>query len=193
MSFGGKLTGPRPPRAKAARRGRPSLTALIAAMEAIGAPVLIVDTQGAVLHANSNGRSLVERDRHGISQSFARSVAAGAPNERGWELIPLSGQNGSRRFLAILSAVPRAVAPVVAPVVAPAVAPVVCVETARTRWKLTARQTQVLDLLARGLTNATIAESLDIGVGTVEFHIAKIFDKAGVDNRATLIARLHDL
>jgi DNA-binding CsgD family transcriptional regulator len=189
MSFGGKLTGPRPSRAKAARRGGPSLTALIAAMEAIGAPVLIVDTRGEVLHANSNGRPLVARDRRGISQSFARSVAAGGPNERGWELIPLSGQNGSPRFLAILSGVPRAVAPVVAA----AVAPVVCVESARTRWKLTARQTQVLDLLAGGLTNATIAECLHIGVGTVEFHIAKIFDKAGVDNRATLIARLHDL
>jgi DNA-binding CsgD family transcriptional regulator len=165
-----------------------SLADLIAAVEAIGAPVLIVGNQGEVLHANSNGRSLVERDPRGISQSFARTVE-GAPNDHGWDLIPLSGHNGSRRFLAILSSASRAVAPAQTR----AVAPVVCVTSARTSWKLTARQTQVLDLVARGLTNATIAEDLDIGVGTVEFHIAKIFDKAGVDNRATLIARLHDL
>ena len=58
------------------------------------------------------------------------------------------------------------------------------------RWKLTTRQTQVLELVARGLTNDLIAEVLGIGRGTVEFHVSAIFDKAGVSNRATLIARL---
>jgi DNA-binding NarL/FixJ family response regulator len=75
-------------------------------------------------------------------------------------------------------------------------APIGSTHAAVARWKLTARQMQVLDLVARGLINASIAETLAIRVGTVEFHLAKIFDKAGVDNRATLIARLqrpHDL
>jgi DNA-binding CsgD family transcriptional regulator len=175
-----KVTTQRHSRGKTARRGSPSLTDLATAVEAIGAPALIVGTGGQVLHGNSNGRSMFERDRRGISQLFVRRIA-GAPNGDGWDLIPLSGTNGSRRFLAILSAVPRAVAPVV------------CVQEACARWKLTTRQAQVLDLVARGLTNAIIAETLEIGVGTVEFHVAKIFDKAGVDNRATLIARLHDL
>ena len=57
-------------------------------------------------------------------------------------------------------------------------------------WKLTARQGEVLSLVARGLTNALIAEELGIGQGTVEFHLSAIFDKAGVANRASLIVRL---
>lgn len=153
---------------------------LIAALDAIGAPLFIVGTDGEVLHTNSNGRSLFDRDRRGLERSFARTVA-GETDADGWELIPLSAGNGSRRFLAILSAVPRTVPPVV------------CVQSACARWKLTARQAEVLTLVARGLTNATIAESLGISIGTVEFHVAKIFDKAGVENRATLIACMHDL
>ena len=58
------------------------------------------------------------------------------------------------------------------------------------QWNLSARQTEVLELLARGMTNAAIAETLGIAVGTVVFHIAAIFDKAGVNNRAALIASL---
>jgi DNA-binding CsgD family transcriptional regulator/transposase len=58
------------------------------------------------------------------------------------------------------------------------------------QWTLTVRQTDVLDLVARGLTNAVIAETLGIGVGTVEFHVAAIFDKAGVCSRAALLAGL---
>ena len=109
---------------------------------------------------------------------------AGAPNEGGGESIPLLDQEVSRRFLMILKSVP------------PESAPIASTQAAVARWKLTAREMQVLDLIARGLTNSSIAETLAIRVGTVEFHLAKIFDKAGVDNRATLIARLqrpHDL
>ena len=61
------------------------------------------------------------------------------------------------------------------------------------RWRLTPRQAQVLDLVARGFTNALIADELGIGEGTVEFHLSAIFDKAGVESRAMLIARVHTL
>ncbi len=44
--------------------------------------------------------------------------------------------------------------------------------------------------MALGLTNADIGLGLEIGESTVEFHLSAIFDKVGVDNRATLIARL---
>jgi DNA-binding CsgD family transcriptional regulator len=180
-----KWSGQRVSRGKPPHREVPLLSELRTVVEAIGAPVLIVGTHGQVLHANANGRTLFEANPRGMSQWFARSIA-GASNVGGWELIPLSGHNGSRRFLAILNSVARGSSPVVS-------APAGSTQAARARWKLTARQGQVLDLVARGLTNACIADSLAIGVGTVEFHVAKIFDKAGVDNRATLIARLHDL
>ncbi len=60
----------------------------------------------------------------------------------------------------------------------------------RVSWKLTSRQAQVLALVARGATNGTIAEELGITERTVEYHLSAIFDRVGVDNRATLIARL---
>ena len=143
-----RFTKPRASPRRAARRPSRPLTQLIAAVEAIGAPVLIVGADGEVLHTNSNGRSF-----------FAH-----AP-----------------QFLAAVNSAPRAAVP-------PASAEVV-----GARWKLTPRQAQVLDLVARGMTNASIADTLVISEGTVEFHVSKILDKAGVENRATLIARMHDL
>ena len=159
-------------------RGQTPLAKLFAAVEAIGVPVLIVGTGGEILHANSNGRTVLERDPDGITRSFARSVA-GEPNDDGWELFPLAPRNGSGRFLAILSSLPRVA--------------VVSLKAVTARWRLTARQAEVMDLVARGMTNANIADTLGIGESTVEYHVASIFDKAGVQNRASLIARLHEL
>jgi len=45
----------------------------------------------------------------------------------------------------------------------------------------------------RGFTNALIADELGIGQRTVEFHLSAIFDKAGVESRTMLVARLHRL
>jgi DNA-binding NarL/FixJ family response regulator len=67
------------------------------------------------------------------------------------------------------------------------------VRTASERWHLTPRQSQVLDLITRGFTNALIADELRIRERTVEFHASAIFDKAGVESRTMLIARLHRL
>jgi DNA-binding CsgD family transcriptional regulator len=79
---------------------------------------------------------------------------------------------------------------------APAAPPVVVhdlLRVATERWHLTVRQAEVLRWVAHGLTNVSIAETLGIGDGTVEFHLKIIFDKAGVDNRATLIAKLMEM
>jgi DNA-binding CsgD family transcriptional regulator len=50
--------------------------------------------------------------------------------------------------------------------------------------RLTARETEVLALLARGYTNQRIAEELVIGVRTVETHVEHILRKLHVDSRA---------
>jgi DNA-binding NarL/FixJ family response regulator len=49
---------------------------------------------------------------------------------------------------------------------------------------LTAREVEVLRLLAQGLTSAQIAERLVIGVVTVNFHVRSIYSKLGVTSRA---------
>jgi NarL family two-component system response regulator LiaR len=55
---------------------------------------------------------------------------------------------------------------------------------------LTAREREVLKLMADGMTNADIAERLVIGVATVKTHVSSIIAKLGVSTRteATSIA-----
>ncbi|MEU2738067.1 response regulator transcription factor [Streptomyces sp. NPDC007095] len=53
---------------------------------------------------------------------------------------------------------------------------------------LTARELQVLSLLAVGHTNQEIARRLYVSVRTVETHRARIRDKLGTETRAELIA-----
>ena len=52
---------------------------------------------------------------------------------------------------------------------------------------LTGRELQVLDLLAKGLANKTIAKVLRISDETVKFHLAAIFGKLGAANRTDAV------
>ena len=161
-------------------RGAGALAALDTALNAIDAPAFVVDLGGEVLHANTNAQVLLDRDRQGVARSLADAVA-GAPAASMWRLTPLHGAEQQRGYLAIMRP-PRH------QVVVHDLLHVAC-----ERWHLTARQTEVLRWVAQGLTNVSIAETLGIGQGTVEFHLKIIFDKAGVDNRATLIAKLLEM
>jgi DNA-binding NarL/FixJ family response regulator len=58
--------------------------------------------------------------------------------------------------------------------------------------ELTAREREVLDLIARGLDNAAIADSLSVSVKTVRNHINSIFGKLGTANRAQAIVRARE-
>jgi DNA-binding NarL/FixJ family response regulator len=60
---------------------------------------------------------------------------------------------------------------------------------------LTAREVEVLGLLARGRTNKAIAARLHVSPRTVGHHIQHIYRKLGVSTRAgaTLFAMQHDL
>ncbi|MFI6084744.1 response regulator [Streptomyces sp. NPDC051217] len=52
---------------------------------------------------------------------------------------------------------------------------------------LTARESEVLSLVAEGLSNHEIARRLHIGAATVKTHINNIFAKAGVRDRAQAV------
>lgn len=58
-----------------------------------------------------------------------------------------------------------------------------CVADSFTRVGLTSRESDVLQLLAKGQCNKTIARELGIGVGTVKTHVKGLFDKLGATAR----------
>jgi LuxR family maltose regulon positive regulatory protein len=58
---------------------------------------------------------------------------------------------------------------------------------------LTDRQLQVLRLVARGLSNREIAETLVVTLGTVKKHLNNVFQKLNVQSRTQAVARARDL
>jgi DNA-binding NarL/FixJ family response regulator len=56
------------------------------------------------------------------------------------------------------------------------------------RQRLTARERDVLRLLAAGDSNKVIARKLHITERTAKFHVTSIFNKLGADNRAQAVA-----
>lgn len=52
---------------------------------------------------------------------------------------------------------------------------------------VTPREQEVLECIARGLPNKTIAAELGIGLGTVKFHLSNLMEKFAAQNRAELV------
>jgi DNA-binding NarL/FixJ family response regulator len=69
--------------------------------------------------------------------------------------------------------------------------PVVAALTARLRGpagpQLTGREVQVLQQVARGLSNAEVGRALHIGEATVKTHLLRAFDKLGVADRTAAV------
>lgn len=153
------------------------MAALAVALAQLGAPAFVIGIRGEVHETNAAGRQL-------LGQAWATTMAAlrdavARPAARpGLELIDLHEHGMPRHYLAIVRAqdgdghlAAR-------------------VHAAARRWHLTPRQVQVLELVARGQANATIAILLGVGTSAIEFHVRAIFDRVGVDSRAALIAHL---
>ena len=55
--------------------------------------------------------------------------------------------------------------------------------------QLSGRELEVLQALARGWSNMQISARLGISQNTVKYHLKLIYEKLGVPNRATAVAR----
>jgi LuxR family maltose regulon positive regulatory protein len=64
---------------------------------------------------------------------------------------------------------------------------------ARLLSALSPRETDILTLIAEGLSNKEIARSLDIGPETVKSHLKSVFTKLGVERRAQAVSRAQTL
>lgn len=56
---------------------------------------------------------------------------------------------------------------------------------------LTARQVEVLALVAEGLTNAQIGQRLSLSVKTVDHHVSAVLDKLAVHTRSQAAVAAH--
>ncbi|NBE83979.1 response regulator [Micromonospora rubida] len=61
------------------------------------------------------------------------------------------------------------------------------------RAALTRRETEVLVLVAEGLSNQAVGQRLHLTEGTVKSHLAHVYAKLGVDSRTAAVATATDL
>ncbi|HET7786902.1 MAG TPA: LuxR C-terminal-related transcriptional regulator [Myxococcales bacterium] len=148
--------------------------ALGAALDAIPAAALILTEQGKILHANAAGRRWASEKPNDLKAAISESLRAGHPDAR-LSLTRVEAPDRRPLFLAIAQSTD---------------ALVLRTRTAAARWHLTARQAQVLSLLAQGKANKSIAAELSCALHTVEIHVAALLEKAQCDSRSALIAHL---
>jgi DNA-binding CsgD family transcriptional regulator len=97
-------------------------------------------------------------------------------------LFAWQSTDGSTQPPAQIQGVPAAVA--AAFTVAPARSP--------TLAELTEREREVLALVARGLSNAELAETLDVSLPTVKTHVSRILTKLGARDRTQLVVLAYE-
>jgi DNA-binding CsgD family transcriptional regulator len=140
------------------------------ALEEVPAAAFVLGAAGSVLHANAAGRALLERDRKAVEDRLAAARKGKCP---GAQMARLSDDGELHLAILLTRADP---------------APLVAV--ARLHWRLTPRQAQVLQLMARGMSNRAVGAELSCAESTVELHVTTLLEKSGCESRARLVARL---
>ncbi len=141
---------------------------------------------------------LHRRDIAWLPVAIAREIAARLPNAR---LVILPGES-TAPYLGDPEAAGQTIDEFLREGEAPALLPTApsglsTIPALRTRWDqsprdspggLTARETEVLRLVAAGQTNSEIATELSLSVRTVERHIGNLYGKIGARGRADATA-----
>jgi DNA-binding CsgD family transcriptional regulator len=152
-------------------------SALNSLLDQLAAPAFVLGREGRLHETNASGKALLSTS-YGTVISSLRDAVAGRPSPLALELTPLRENARCVGWLAILRSD------------TPGARVAASVTRATAKWRLTSRQNQVLELVARGLANATIAATIGIGERAVELHVSAIFDRVGVESRSALVATI---
>ena len=139
--------------------------ALGVALDRISGSSFVVAPQGRVAQANTAGRALLRADRASTEARIAASAqrfAISGPGRRGYEIVVLEPSEGEADVRA--QAVGEALG-------------------------LSPRESQVLGLVAIGLSNRLIGLELGCAEKTVEAHVSSILAATGCSSRTSLVAR----
>jgi DNA-binding CsgD family transcriptional regulator len=140
--------------------------ALGAALHHITVPAFVIARSGRIIAANGAGRLWLESHDRALVEN---------PNGPDRELFEVTHSNrGAMRYCLVVL---RGESPFQATAIP-------------SGWELTAREHDVVRLLARGASNYEIAKELRCAVRTIEHHVTSILRKADVTSRAALIAAL---
>ncbi len=151
-----------------------SLAALDAALDNIGGPAFVVRASGAILTLNGEARRLLDSSRD-LLRTALHDALRGRPTSVAFDITEIRDNGVSTCWLLVARPAPEAVLET-------------ALARATTRWQLTHRQRQVLDLVVRGLTNATIAAELALSARAVELHVSALLARLGVSSRAAIVA-----
>jgi two-component system, NarL family, response regulator YdfI len=119
-------------------------------------------------------------DQGGLAQALAFGASAILPSGSSPETIGAALVAATQGLVVMPRADLESLLPVEEPVEAAVTAP---------KESLTPRELEVLQLMARGLTNRQIARRLQISEHTVKFHAAAILGKVNARSRAEAVAR----
>lgn len=147
--------------------------ALDVLLRRIGAPAFVLNATGLVEEANEAGRVLIREGQRDLLEKLRRATTN--TNDDEFALIPVK-DGPAHLVIAILRAQSRE----------KRIAH--CVELCAGIWGLTSRQAEVLGLVARGLSNTSIATLFGCVERTVEHHVSTLLERAGVDSRAALVS-----
>lgn len=145
---------------------------LQATLEALTEPVFVVAQSGRPVIMNTGARALWSAHRHETSQDISDALQG---DTRKFRVSSVVGKGIPAHALLVRHAV--------------GTASIARQHHAVKSWGLTAREGEVLSLVAQGRTNAAIARDLACAERTVELHVTHLLKKARVLNRASLVAQ----
>jgi DNA-binding CsgD family transcriptional regulator len=148
--------------------------ALEVLLEATASAAFILDERGAIEPGNGLARFALRTGRKATLESLRSALRDGGA---GYTITPLGARGVQRSYLAIAHAPGRPLHRAKA-------------AAAQSRFRLSERQVEVLELLLQGTTGASIASALGIAPNTLDKHMSALFERVGVENRYALIARV---